>query len=224
MILLVHETKPAFLTGKKKLLSKQKGPVMPLKDPTSDMAIIARQGSGLVREMRDKKEKNKFRQRFWEVAGSKMGKITGLTKTEVEEAEKAKQQEMLEMGISEDAAADDDYKASSQFMKHLKSDVTGDEAARQKIIKQRRSLPVYSVREELMQVARSDTFSLKSLYISHSIDHQRKPSGGGHWRDWLWQDNANDSVFDRGWLQRSWHDWMHSASKSGCHERRQARQ
>lgn len=36
------------------------------------------QGSKLVREMRDKKEANKSRARFWEVAGSRMGKITGV--------------------------------------------------------------------------------------------------------------------------------------------------
>jgi pre-mRNA-splicing factor ATP-dependent RNA helicase DHX38/PRP16 len=41
------------------------------------MAVIARNGSQLVREVREKKEKNKSRQRFWEMAGSKMGKITG---------------------------------------------------------------------------------------------------------------------------------------------------
>ena len=51
--------------------------VLPLRDPTSDMAVIARNGSALVREVREKKEKGKSRQRFWEVAGSKMGKITG---------------------------------------------------------------------------------------------------------------------------------------------------
>ena len=31
----------------------------------------------LVAQVREKKEQNKSRQRFWEVAGSKMGKITG---------------------------------------------------------------------------------------------------------------------------------------------------
>lgn len=51
--------------------------MLPLKDPTSDMAVIARQGSKLVKEVREKKESNKSRQRFWEVAGSKMGDITG---------------------------------------------------------------------------------------------------------------------------------------------------
>lgn len=51
--------------------------MLPLKDSTSDMAVIARQGSKLVKEVREKKESNKSRQRFWEVAGSKMGKVTG---------------------------------------------------------------------------------------------------------------------------------------------------
>ena len=41
------------------------------------MAVIAKNGSKLVKEVREKKEQNKSRQRFWEMAGSKMGKITG---------------------------------------------------------------------------------------------------------------------------------------------------
>lgn len=44
----------------------------------------------LVKEVREKKEKNKSRQRFWEMAGSKMGEITGLTREEKEEAEERK--------------------------------------------------------------------------------------------------------------------------------------
>ena len=51
--------------------------MLPLRDPTSDMAVIARAGSKLVRDIREKKEASKSRKRFWEMAGSKMGKITG---------------------------------------------------------------------------------------------------------------------------------------------------
>lgn len=61
----------------------QTQPVMPLRDPTSDMAVIARNGSALVKEVRITKEKNKHRARFWEVAGSKMAKITGTTEDEI---------------------------------------------------------------------------------------------------------------------------------------------
>lgn len=55
--------------------------VLPLKDPTSDMAVIARNGSKLVKDIRDKKEASKSRARFWEVAGSKIGQITGELET-----------------------------------------------------------------------------------------------------------------------------------------------
>ena len=75
-ILIVHDTRPPFLDGRV-TYTKQAAAVLPLRDPTSDMAVIARSGSALVREVREKKEKGKSRQRFWEVAGSKMGKITG---------------------------------------------------------------------------------------------------------------------------------------------------
>ena len=220
MILLVHETKPAFLTGKRKLLSKQKGPVLPLKDPTSDMAVIARQGSVLVREMRDKKEKNKFRQRFWEVAGSKMGKITGLTKTEVKEAEKAKQQELEDMGLTTENA-DDDFRASSQFKKHMKSEGLGDENFWEKIQKQRRSLPVYSVREDLMQV----NIAVLSPQASHcgwmSSGDPREPGGRRYRRDRFRKDDADDTVSDRRGIRKTWYDWLYTAATCGCHERGQ---
>lgn len=54
---------------------------MPIKDPTSDMAIISRKGSTLVREVHEKQSMNKSRQRFWELAGSKLGDILGVEKT-----------------------------------------------------------------------------------------------------------------------------------------------
>lgn len=54
---------------------------MPIKDPTSDLAIIARKGSVLVREIHEKQSMNKSRQRFWELAGSKLGEILGVQKT-----------------------------------------------------------------------------------------------------------------------------------------------
>lgn len=54
---------------------------MPIKDPTSDMAIISRKGSALVREIHEKQSMNKSRQRFWELAGSRLGDILGVEKT-----------------------------------------------------------------------------------------------------------------------------------------------
>lgn len=74
------DTKPPFLDGRV-VFTKQAEPIMPLKDPTSDMAIISRKGSVLVREIREKQSSNKSRQRFWELAGSKLGDILGVEKT-----------------------------------------------------------------------------------------------------------------------------------------------
>lgn len=54
---------------------------MPVKDPTSDMAIISRKGSGLVKEIREKQSSHKSRQRFWELAGSNLGNILGVEKS-----------------------------------------------------------------------------------------------------------------------------------------------
>lgn len=74
------DTKPPFLDGRV-VFTKQAEPVMPLKDPTSDMAIISRKGSALVREIHEKQSMNKSRQRFWELAGSKLGDILGVEKS-----------------------------------------------------------------------------------------------------------------------------------------------
>ena len=78
--LLTTDTKPPFLDGRV-VFTKQAEPIMPLKDPTSDMAIISRKGSTLVREIHEKQSMNKSRQRFWELAGSKLGDILGVEKT-----------------------------------------------------------------------------------------------------------------------------------------------
>ena len=51
VVLLVHDAAPPFLDGRQ-VFTKQAEPVLPLKDPTSDMAVIARQGSKLVKEVR----------------------------------------------------------------------------------------------------------------------------------------------------------------------------
>lgn len=56
--------------------------VLPVKDVTSDMAKIARSGSALVREIRQKKDGDKSRERFWELGGTAMGNAIGVKKEE----------------------------------------------------------------------------------------------------------------------------------------------
>ena len=51
-----------------------------LQDPTSDMAIIARKGSAVVRKQREQKERKKSQMKHWELAGTKLGNIMGIKK------------------------------------------------------------------------------------------------------------------------------------------------
>ncbi|KAL2896795.1 Pre-mRNA-splicing factor ATP-dependent RNA helicase DEAH7, partial [Bienertia sinuspersici] len=147
VILLVHDTKPPFLDGRV-VYTKQAEPVMPLKDPTSDMAIISRKGSGLVREIREKQSMNKSRQRFWELAGSKLGDILGVEKTaEQIDADQAK--------VGEDGEID--FKEDAKFAQHLKKDEAVSDFAKTKTLAQQRQyLPIFSIREELLQVIREN--------------------------------------------------------------------
>lgn len=72
---VVHNIRPPFLKGVK--LSKQIEAVIPLRDSTSDMAVMARKGSNVVqwwREERDKAEKPKV----GELAGTAMGRAIGV--------------------------------------------------------------------------------------------------------------------------------------------------
>ncbi|CAI5509132.1 unnamed protein product [Closterium sp. Naga37s-1] len=148
VLLLVHDTKPPFLDGRI-VFTKQQEPVMPLKDPTSDMAIIARKGSALVREIREKQQQNKSRQKFWELAGSKLGNILGAKKSAADvDADTAKVDEEGEV----------DYKDNVKFADHMKSTggAASDFAKNKSIAEQRMYLPIYSVRDELLQVIREN--------------------------------------------------------------------
>lgn len=50
VMLVVNSAKPPFLDGRQ-IFTKQMDPVLPLKDPTSDMAVVARRGSKLVMQV-----------------------------------------------------------------------------------------------------------------------------------------------------------------------------
>ncbi|XP_042025035.1 pre-mRNA-splicing factor ATP-dependent RNA helicase DEAH7-like [Salvia splendens] len=147
VILLVHDTKPPFLDGRI-VFTKQAEPVMPLKDPTSDMAIISRKGSNLVREIREKQSMNKSRQRFWELAGSNLGNILGVEKTaEQIDADTAEVGEQGEI----------DFKQDAKFAQHLKKgEGVSDFAKSKTLAQQRQYLPIFSIREELLQVIREN--------------------------------------------------------------------
>lgn len=75
--LIVHTLKPPFLDGRI-TFSMIQSSVSIVKDPTADMAVNARNGSAVLRDMREKREQMKMRTRFWELGGSKMGDAMGI--------------------------------------------------------------------------------------------------------------------------------------------------
>ncbi|KAH9307824.1 hypothetical protein KI387_035735, partial [Taxus chinensis] len=148
VILLVHDTKPPFLDGRV-VFTKQAEPIMPIKDPTSDMAIISRKGSALVREIREKQSMNKSRQRFWELAGSKLGNILGVEKT-------AEQVDADQAIVGSEGEVD--FKQDAKFASHLKEkgEAVSDFAKSKTLSEQRQYLPIFSIRDDLLQVIREN--------------------------------------------------------------------
>lgn len=45
------------------------------RDPTSDMAMVARKGSHLVRVFREQKERRKAQKKHWELGGTSLGTV-----------------------------------------------------------------------------------------------------------------------------------------------------
>lgn len=75
--LLVHNIVPPFLDGRI-VFTKQFEPVIPVRDVTSDMAIVSRKGSLTVRKHREMKERKKAQKKEWELAGTNIGNTVSI--------------------------------------------------------------------------------------------------------------------------------------------------
>ena len=77
--LIVTSFRPPFLTGTVQF-TRQQEMVSTVKDPTSTFAILAKKGSESLKAWTFEKEKRRVieKDRFWELAGSKMGKAMGV--------------------------------------------------------------------------------------------------------------------------------------------------
>ncbi|KAG7368629.1 ATP-dependent helicase HrpA [Nitzschia inconspicua] len=152
--LLVHQVKPPFLDGRVSFSTIREA-VPTVKDASSDFAKMAREGSATLRYLRANKEKTSHRQKFWELGGTKMGEAIGVKKEDSKSGEDSTE------ATSENGEID--YKKSTGFAQHLKKrDGEGNSAvsnfAKTKSIRQQREyLPVFSVREELLNVIRENT-------------------------------------------------------------------
>ncbi|XP_068943830.1 pre-mRNA-splicing factor ATP-dependent RNA helicase PRP16 isoform X5 [Petaurus breviceps papuanus] len=143
--LLVHNLVPPFLDGRI-VFTKQPEPVIPVKDATSDLAIIARKGSQTVRKHREQKERKKAQHKHWELAGTKLGDIMGL-----------KKEEEPDKPLTEDGKVD--YRTEQKFANHMKkkSEASSEFAKKKSVLEQRQYLPIFAVQQELLTIVRDNS-------------------------------------------------------------------
>lgn len=140
--LLVHNVVPPFLDGRI-VFTKQPEPVVPVRDPTSDMALVARKGSALVKAYREQKERRRAQKKHWELAGTHIGNIMGVHDRRKDDKEHAGQET--------------DFKAGQKYARHIGAGEVTGEAKYRSIQHQRRSLPVFAVRQELLNIIRENS-------------------------------------------------------------------
>jgi pre-mRNA-splicing factor ATP-dependent RNA helicase DHX38/PRP16 len=126
-----------------------------VKDVTSDLAVLAKQGSKLLFEVREKNERSKMKNKFWELAGNKIGSVIGVKASPSDEKDKEKK----------DSEGEVDYKQSSKFASHIggKSEAVSAFAQSKSITQQREFLPIFTCREQLLQVIRDHSGKLPVL-------------------------------------------------------------
>lgn len=160
--LIVKQTSPAFMSGQFELVSGGGATsravvgsdvVMPVKDPTSDMAIVARKGSALVSEYREKRGRSGSRVKYWELGQSVGAKAKEDAEVDNERTEATVARIRKEQG-SEDWRKDMKY--AGKMSQPSKAVGSGNARASLTIQQVRRSLPVYTVREELLNVIREN--------------------------------------------------------------------
>ena len=154
--LVVHEMKPPFLDGRT-VYTKQVSMVSVVKDSSSDMVMIARKGSALLASLREKAERNKMKDKFWEVAGNRIGDVMGVKAQESEEEKKEREKEEGEKQ-REGEGGGVDYRQASQFASHLqnKTAAQSEFSASNSVAAQRQYLPIYTCKDELMRVIRDN--------------------------------------------------------------------
>jgi pre-mRNA-splicing factor ATP-dependent RNA helicase DHX38/PRP16 len=143
--LVVHERSAPFLKAYADVLGDTSSsskrlvePVQPVKDATSDIAMLARKGSAVVREVRERKERTRLMKTL-EGAGTTLG---NLMEKKVEQEKSVTDTDVVE-------------EALQQQQSQPSMDVTAMRPFRT-IRQQRESLPAFACRRELLRVIREN--------------------------------------------------------------------
>ncbi|BFZ12702.1 hypothetical protein BsWGS_15741 [Bradybaena similaris] len=133
---------PPFLDGRI-VFTKQPEPVIPLRDPTSDMALVSRKGCAVVRLHREQKERKKAQKKEWELAGTNIGNIMGVKKKDDDEDN------------IDESHYKDDHKFADVMME--KNEAVSEFALKRSYREQRQFLPIFAVRNQLLNVIRDNS-------------------------------------------------------------------
>ncbi|KAK9454281.1 pre-mRNA splicing factor ATP-dependent RNA helicase prp16 [Dipodascopsis uninucleata] len=150
--LIVHETVPSFLDGRS-VFTKQREPVSAIRDPQSDMAVLSRKGSLLVRERRQQRERQRQAKEALSITGSAIGNVLGANSNESGDHDG---DSVLGGNIRANL---DSATSSNRFLDHMKRkpDTGSSKFSQEKTIKeQRQFLPAFAVRQELLKVIRDN--------------------------------------------------------------------
>lgn len=143
--LLVHDLRPPFLDGQQQFTARKEG-VSAVLDPQSDLAVISRKGSQLVKDRRERKEREKAAAKAASMEGTSLGNLTG-----VKDTEKIADLEENDGGVGQD----------SKFASHLKKSTGSSSFSRMKSLAQQREyLPAFAVREQLLSVIRDNQVTI----------------------------------------------------------------
>ncbi|KAL8441827.1 hypothetical protein Emag_006872 [Eimeria magna] len=138
---------PPFLAGFK----PSERTVTVVRDATSDMAMLARKGSAVLRHTKDAEDRAAVRQRFWEVAGSTLGSL--MQGAEGREAAAAAEAAAGAAAEAE-AAAGRSKEGYAAALRNVKQACVSEFSRSKTKKEQRESLPVFTVRSEFLAVCR----------------------------------------------------------------------
>jgi len=164
IIIQVHDIKPPFLDGRIKFTTQMET-VQIVRDPNSDLAKLAKKGSAILRVIREKNERSKMRERFWELAGTKMGNVVNAnvinSKGEDVTPSTGVGNETEDLTkLNTDGSID--YKAESQYSATMskKSEGNSDFSRNKTMKEQKEYLPIYSIKDELLTIIRDNRVTI----------------------------------------------------------------
>ncbi len=140
-ILTVHHLEPPFLDGRH-ILTKQKDPISSVRDPNSDMAVVSRKGSHLVKERRQQRERQKQARDASSIVGTTLGNV---------------------LNVKEESSNQPNSDSNGKFLKEIsKLEQTEDELKEEakSLKQQRQSLPAFAVRQELLNIIRDNQVTI----------------------------------------------------------------